>query len=197
MGEEVLAERDVEMEVIATNVMNTQLVDRQVERDTDTYQNVSPLVGELALGAILNYGNTPWTPAANTVRGEVFARSTVLGESDDGGDVGLRAEVVFHPFGEEQRPAYGYNEEGELVPIYATEPLLDEEGDRQTETLENVDGELVEVPLSEFVYDEEGDRIQAMTGTGNPNGPGVFVRLEEVFDDDDGTTLSGGLQFTF
>lgn len=197
LGEEILADREVVDTETDRIVRNAQLTDRQVEQDTDTYPNVSPLVGEVALGAILNYGNTPWTPAANTLRGEVFARDVVVGESDDGSDVGLRAEVVFHPFGEEQRPAYGYDDEGNLVPIFETEPLLDENGERQYKVLENVDGELVDIALNQFVYDENGDRIQETTGTGESSGPGIFIRLEEVLNDDDGTTLSGGLQYTF
>jgi len=196
MGEEFLADRTV-----ATNSTTlpgeTRLVDRQVETETDTYPNVSPLIGEIAFGGILNFGNTPWTPAANTLRGEVFGRGVVIGQSEDGGEVGLRAEVVFHPFGEEQRDAYGYDAEGNLVPLFQTAPLLDDNGEQQFTLLEGGHGEMVRVALNQFIYDENGDRIPELVGTGRSLGPGVFVRLEEVLSDDEGPTLAGGLQFTF
>ena len=197
LGEEFLAETEVIDANTQTFEGETRLVDRQVERDTETYPNISPLIGEIALGGILNVGNTPWTPAANTVRGEVFARGIVLGRSDEGGEVGLRAEAVVNLFGEEQRPAYGYNAEGDLVALYKTEPLLDENGEQRYETFEDVTGEMVEIALNQFIYDENGDRIPATVGTGRSLGPGIFARLEEVLSDDEGPTLAGGLQFTF
>jgi hypothetical protein len=197
LGDEFLAGAEV-VDVDSHNVVRgTRLVDRHVERDTDTYPNFSPLLGEVAFGGILNFGNTPWTPAANTVRGEVFARGIVLGQSDEGGDVGLRAELVFNPFGEEQRDAYGYDADGNLVPLYRTEPLLDENGEQVYEAFEDVNGEMIDIALNQFVYDENGDRIQDTVGTGQSLGPAVFVRLEEVLSDDEGPTLAGGLQFTF
>lgn len=195
IGDEFLFNSAVQNDVTEIHGEST-LVDRQVEIDTDTYPNFSPLLGEIALGSILNFGNTPWTPAANTLRGELFGRGVVLGQGSDS-DIGLRAELIFNPFGEEQRPAYSYDSEGNLVALYKTEPLLDESGEAQYQTLEDANGEIIEVAVNQFVYDENGDRIQETVGTGQALGPGIFLRLEEILTDDDGPTVAGGLQFTF
>ncbi|MGP1386574.1 MAG: hypothetical protein ACTS2F_23650 [Thainema sp.] len=173
------------------------LINRQVETGTDTYPNLSPLLGELALGAVLNFGNTPWTPAANTLRTELFVRGTTIGQCHDQDDIGLRAEVVFHPFGEEQRPAYEYDISGNLVPIFQTEPVRDRNQEAVHELVETVDGELLQVPVNQFIYDDNGDRIPETVGTGKTPGPGIFLSLEELLTDDDGPTVVGGLQLTF
>ncbi|NJL49347.1 MAG: hypothetical protein HC929_20245 [Leptolyngbyaceae cyanobacterium SM2_5_2] len=74
-------------------------VHHQVTTATESYPNLSPVLGELAFGGVLNLGNTPWTPAANILRAEVFMRGIVIGQSHDSGDTGLRAEAVFNPLG--------------------------------------------------------------------------------------------------
>ncbi|MGP1383053.1 MAG: hypothetical protein ACTS2F_05795 [Thainema sp.] len=195
-GTEFLYDSTIDAQSTST-VGDPVLVNRQAEASTDTYPNFSPLVGELALGYVLNFGNTPWTAAANTIRAELFARGVVLGQQSDGGDVGLRAELVVNPFGEQQRPAYGYDADGNLFPIYKTAPQLDENGDAMFTLIEDVNGNPVQVALNQFIYDENSDHIQETVGTGDPVGPGIFLRVEEVLTDDDGPLVSGGLQFTF
>ncbi|MEM9949716.1 MAG: hypothetical protein AAF810_27100, partial [Cyanobacteria bacterium P01_D01_bin.36] len=99
-GEEILVDSET-FETI--EVMDSELIEMDQESDTrsDSYANVSGVQGELALGGVLNFGNTPWSSAANTVRAELFARDTVIGLSDDAGtETGWRAEMLFHPFGE-------------------------------------------------------------------------------------------------
>jgi hypothetical protein len=196
MGEEFWADSIVDVDTTTIHG-NPVLMDRQVKVSTDTYPNVSPLLGEFALGGLLNFGNTPWTPAANTLRTELFARGTAIGYCHDQDDIGLRAELVFHPFGEEQRPAYGYDTDGNLVPLYKTEPVLDNNQEALFELVETVDGELSQVPIGQFVYDDNGERIPETVGTGRTSGPGIFLSLEELFTDDDGPTVVGGLQYTF
>jgi hypothetical protein len=196
LGSEFLADSTVDIESSVTH-NDPILIDRQVDTDTDSYPNLSPLLGEIAFGGILNFGNTPWTPAANTLRTELFARATAIGESHDQDDVGLRAELVFYPFGEERRPAYGYDTDGNLVPIYQTEPVLDSNSEVAVEQVENVHGEVIEVPIYRFVHDDNGERILETVGTGRTSGPGIFVNIEELLTDDDGPTVAGGLQLTF
>lgn len=193
---EVLASRtiDIDRAIIPWQPI---LINRQVETGTDTYPNLSPLLGELALGAVLNFGNTPWTPAANTLRTELFVRGTTIGQCHDQDDAGLRAEIVFHPFGEEQRPAYEYDISGNLVPIFQTEPVRDRNQSVMHELVETVDGELIQVPVNQFVYDDNGERIPETVGTGRTPGPGIFLTLEELLTDDDGPTVVGGLQLMF
>lgn len=196
MDREFLADSIVDVETSLTH-SDPILIDRQVETDTDSYANLSPLLGEIAFGGLLNFGNTPWTPAANTLRTELFARATAIGESHDQDDIGLRAEIVFYPFGEEQRPAYGYDTNGNLVPIFCTEPVFDANQAAIVELVENAEGELIEIPVYQFLYDDHGERIPEMVGTGRTSGPGIFVTLEELLTDDDGPTVAGGLQLTF
>lgn len=171
------------------------LADRQVEITTESYPNFSPVVGELALGGILNFGNTPWTPAANTLRAEVFLRGTVLGRRDGGADAGWRTELVFNPFGEEQRPAFYYDPQGNVTPIYQTAPVLDEAGQPVFALIENVNGEVVEVATNQFIRDEAGELVQDTVGTGVSRGPGLYLRLEGLFDNNDSTSVIGGLKF--
>jgi len=160
---------------------------------TDSYPNFSAVQGEIALGAVMNLGNTPWTTAANTVRAEVFARDVVVGRGGDGVQTGWRAAVAFHPFGEQQREAYQYDESGEVVPIYKTEPVLDESGNP---VMEQVGGEIV-MAVNQFVLDAGGDRMAQMVGTGVAKGPGVYIGIEDVSDDDEGVLVAGGVQFSF
>ena len=164
---------------------------------SDSYVNAAPVRGELALGGVLNFGNTPWTPAANTLRAELFTQETVFGRSSSSDtDLGWRAELMFHPFGEVRREGFQYDEAGELVPLYQTEPVM-ENGQRVVDLLAAPDGTTVEVPVNRFVLDENGDRIPLKVGTGRSKGPGLYVRVEGDFDDGDETFVDGGLQFTF
>jgi hypothetical protein len=171
------------------------LTDRQVEITTESYPNFSPLVGELALGGILNFGNTPWTPAANTLRAELFVRGTVIGQRNNGADAGWRTELVFNPFGEEQRPAFFYDQDGNVTPIYKTEPVLDAAGQPVYEQIETVAGDMVEVATNQFVRNEAGELIQDTVGTGVSRGPGLYLRLEGLFTGNQGTSVIGGIKF--
>ncbi|MEO1068606.1 MAG: hypothetical protein AAFW95_05725 [Cyanobacteria bacterium J06638_6] len=171
------------------------LIDHQVGVRTDSYPNFSPLMGELALGSILNFGNTPWTPAANTIRGELFVRDTVIGQGDDGADVGWRTELVFNPFGEEQRPAFYYDPQGQAIPIYQTEPVFDAAGQPVYEEITTATGEVVAVATHQFILDETGEQIQQTVGTGVSLGPGFYLRLEDLFTDNNSISVIGGLKF--
>ena len=171
--------------------------DEEVTTRTDSYPNFSALQGEVALGAVMNLGNTPWTTAANTLRAELFARDVVVGRGGDGVKTGWRAEAAFHPFGEQKRDAYRYDEAGEVVPIYQTEPMRNEAGEVLTEMLSDEAGNEVEVEVNRFVLDEAGDRVAQKVGTGVAKGPGIYISIEDVIDDDEGVLVAGGLQFSF
>ncbi len=196
LGEETQTDSFTEetVEVLDTRV---SISDQSSSSDTDSYANASPISGEIALGGVLNFGNTPWSPAANTVRAELFARDTVIGRSSNDSEVGWRAQATFYPFGEVQREGYQYDEVGNLVPLYQTEPDVDASGQRKVDLLPMANGDMVEVPVSKFVVDENGDRIAQEVGTGRPKGPGVYVRVEDAWDDGDGAVVDGGLQFAF
>lgn len=196
LGEEVLTDSFSEetVEEVGSRIVSA---DESIETDTDTSANASPIFGEIALGGVMNFGNTPWSPAANTVRAELFARDTVVGRSSDDSEIGWRAQATFHPFGENRREGYQYDEFGNLVPLYQTEPDMDENGQQKVELLMADSGDMVEVPVSKFVLDENGDRIPQEVGTGRPKGPGIYLRVEDAFDDGDGAVVDGGLQFTF
>lgn len=174
----------------------------QVERDeadtvgTDTYPNVSPLQGELAIGMVYNFGNTPWSAAANNVRAELFTRGMAFGQQGDI-RVGWRSEVIFYPFGEVRRPAYQYDEAGNTMPVYRTEPVLKADGSPLTESVTTNGGNVIEVAVNQFVTNEEGVRFTETVGTGRAKGPGVYLRLEDVFGDDDSLSVAAGLQLTF
>lgn len=172
-------------------------LDERIETDTDSYANFSAVRGEIALGSVFNFGNTPWTTAANTIRAELFAQDTVIGRGSDDGNVGWRAEVAFHPFGEVKRDAYRYDESGNVVPIYRTESVRDTSGNVATETLTDADGNVIEVAVNDFVLDENGEKMMASVGTGVAKGPGVYLRVQDVFDDDSGVVVAGGLQYSF
>ncbi|PSN16278.1 hypothetical protein C7293_03480 [filamentous cyanobacterium CCT1] len=194
LGPEYVAASTTEItdrEVLADS---TSLIDRQTTTERESYPNLTPLRGELAIGGVLNIGNTPWTPAANVLRAELFTQGTTIGQGR-GGDTGWRVEAVFNPFGEQQRPAYRYNLANRLAPIYKTTPLLDENGDQVVTLLANADGQPLPVETYEFVYDETGDRIIETVGTGEPVGPGVYLRVEDVFNGDSGLSIFGGLKF--
>ena len=161
----------------------------------DSYPNFSAVLGELTVGGIYNFGNTPWSAAANTVRAEVFYRDTVFGESSNDSDFGIRGEVVFHPFGEVKRDAYQVNAAGDVVPVYQTEAVLDADGNQVMETVTDGNGESAAIAVSQFVLDEAGDRIAQRVGTGRSRGPGAYLRVENTFDD--GTEVAGGIRLAF
>lgn len=195
-GAESLIDSVTEEDTITVDSQRV-LTDQVVTTESRTNPNFSPVQGELALGGVLNFGNTPWTPAANTLRAELFARNTVFGRGNSGTPVGLRAEVVFHPFGEVQREAYQYDEAGNVVPIYATEAVMDADGQPMKKMLADENGQAVELAVNRYAVDEGGDRIAQTVGTGRAKGPGIYLRLEDIFSDDDGMEIAGGLQFTF
>jgi hypothetical protein len=174
----------------------TELIDQQITTYQETFPNVSPLLGELAIGGVLNIGNTPWTPAANTLRAELFTQGTVIGGGNDGAATGWRVEAIFNPFGEQQRPAYGVDLAGNVTPIYQTQPALDANGQQLVTLLANASGHSIPVDTYQFVLDEAGERIPKTVGTGTPIGPGAYLRLEDIFRED-GMTLEGGLTFNF
>jgi hypothetical protein len=172
------------------------LVGQDTSTEQDSYPNFSPVQGEVALGAVLNFGHTPWSPAANTVRAEVFVQEVIFGRGD-GAETGWRAELVVHPFGEKQGAAFQYNEAGQVVPVYQTEPLLDADGTQVLHTLAGEDGTAVAVLAHQFLLDQAGDPMAQMVGTGQPRGPGLYLRVEDVFSGDSATRLAGGIQFDF
>ncbi len=195
-GAETLTDSTVEETIEPTEVRILSVDQGPTTVDNDSYPNFSPVRGELALGGVYNFGNTPWTAAANTVRAELFTRDTVFGRSSGGFDTGLRAEVVFHPFGEVRRDAYQYDAAGNAVAIYQTEPMLNAAGEQMMEVLTSAD-KAVDVPVNQFAVDETGDRIAQQVGTGRAKGPGVYLRLEDVLSDNDSAIVAGGIQFSF
>lgn len=194
-GEEALVETTSSESTEVISSQDTE-IDRETTTDRETRVNFAAVQGELALGGVLNFGNTPWSPAANTVRAELFARDTVLGRSSRESETGWRAEVIFHPFGEVTKEAYQYDSAGNVVPVYKTEPVMD--GNQQLiEMLVADDGEAIALPVNRFALDESGDRIAQEVGTGRAKGPGVYVRLEDAFSDGNGALIAGGIQFAF
>ncbi|MEM9090812.1 MAG: hypothetical protein AAGC93_18950 [Cyanobacteria bacterium P01_F01_bin.53] len=195
-GEEVLvsSETTETVELLSSDMVE---MDRETTDGSDSYANFSSVQGELALGGVLNFGNTPWSTAANTFRAELFARDTVIGRSGNGSEVGWRAEAIFHPFGEVQREAYQYDEAGNAVPVYQTEAVLADDGEQMMETITDVNGRPVNVGVNRFALDADGNRMPQMVGTGDAKGPGVYVRVEDAFDDDEGVVVAGGLQLSF
>ena len=170
--------------------------DQQTTSDSDSYANFSSVQGELALGGVLNFGNTPWTAAANTLRAELFTRNDVFGRGN-GSETGWRAEALFHPFGEQQRAAHQYDAAGNTVALYQTESVRDAEGAQVMEMLTQADGGTVAVPVNQFVLNKSGDRLAQTVGTGRAKGPGVYLRVEDVLTGDEGAAIAGGLQFSF
>ena len=173
---------------------------REISREQETITtressaNFSAVLGEVAVGGVYNFGNTPWTAAANTVRAEVFYRDTVFGRDAGDSEVGIRGEVVFHPFGEVKRHAYQVDAAGEVVPVYQTEPVLDATGRQITELVTNDTGESVEIPVNQFLLDEAGDRVAQQVGTGRAKGPGAYLRVENAFGNDSGVEVAGGIR---
>ncbi|MFK8186155.1 MAG: hypothetical protein AB8B99_22500 [Phormidesmis sp.] len=195
-GEEVLTDTlttDESQQILATR---TAEVAADETHSTDSYANATPLQGELSVGSIFNFGNTPWTAAANTLRAEVFLREHVLGRGS-GSESGWRAALTFHPFGEQQRDAYHYNAAGDAMPLYRTEPVMDENGQPQMEKMATADGKAIEVAINRFVLDDAGDRIPATVGTGRSRGPGVYMRVQDTWNSHSSLTIDGGIQFSF
>lgn len=194
-GEETLVSSEVID--VTSELVSGELIegDTTTTEGSDSYANVSSLVGELAIGGVYNFGNTPWSQAANTVRAELFARDSIFGRS--GSETGWRAELLFHPFGEVKREAFQYDTAGNVVPIYKTEPVLDVNGQQVMQMLTSADGGMVEMMVNQFALDENGDRISQTVGTGTAKGPGIYVRVEDTFDDNEGVIIAGGLQFAF
>jgi hypothetical protein len=199
-GEEFLTDSDTSE---SRMLLNSEVIERdQVSTtETDSYANFSAVQGELALGGVLNFGNTPWTAAANTLRAELFASDTVLGRAGGGSlggsETGWRTELIFHPFGEVQRPAYHYDAEGTAIALYQTEAVMDASGQPLMETLVGIGSEAVVVPVNRFVLGEGGDRIAQTVGTGKAKGPGMYVRIEDKLNDSEGVLVAGGFQFNF
>ena len=196
LGDRELIEEDVQETVLTEARRDLSQEEELVTRD-DSYPNFSAISGEAVFGGAYNFGNTPWTAAANTLRAELFYRDTVIGRSNRDSETGVRAEVVFHPFGERKREAYRYDEEGNVVPVYQTEAMKDEAGNRMVETLTGENGETVDLAVNQFVLDEAGDRIPLRVGTGKAKGPGAYLRAENTFDSSDGIEVEGGLQLSF
>ena len=194
-GEEVLRES---VTTESRQIIDTRIVGIEADEvsGTDSYANTTPLRGELAVGSVLNFGNTPWTAAANTLSAEVFFRETILGRGA-GSESGWRAALTLHPFGEEQRAAHQYDEAGELVPVYRTEPVKDASGQQRVEKIATVNGEVIEVAVNRFVRDENGDRIPAMVGTGRSRGPGLYLRMQDLWNNRASLSIDGGIQFSF
>ena len=162
-GEEKLVD-SVRTDSVALVEPETVEPDEQATTRTDSYPNFSAVWGEIALGAVMNLGNTPWTTAANTVRAELFVRDVVVGRGSDGAKTGWRAEVAFHPFGERQRDAYQYDEAGEVVPVYRTKRVLDENRKGMMASLLDESGRAMAVAVNRFVLDEGGDRVIQKVG---------------------------------
>ncbi|MEM6450618.1 MAG: hypothetical protein AAF703_09925 [Cyanobacteria bacterium P01_D01_bin.105] len=194
-GEEVLAETTT-TESVEVLVDRTEMVTADAGSQSDSYANATPLQGELAIGGVLNFGNTPWTAAANTLRAEIFLRENILGRGASSAS-GWRAALTFHPFGEEQREAYQYDETGQAVALYQTEPVMDKNGQPRMEKVATATGDVVEVAINRFVLDEVGDRIPTMVGTGRSRGPGLYVRVQDTWNNRDSLTVDGGIQFSF
>ena len=196
LGEEALIQTETSE---TTEALSSRIIaerDRETTTERDSYANFSAVQGELALGGVLNFGNTPWSPAANTVRAELFARDTVFGRGSRGSETGWRAEVIFHPFGEVKKEAYQYDDAGNIRPVYQTEPVIDD-GQHRVESITAAEGEVIEVPVNQFVIDENGDRVAQTVGTGRAKGAGVYLRLEDVLSDSEGALIAGGIQFAF
>lgn len=206
-GEEVLADSTT-TEVIETLDTRTSIIERDATTETDSYANAAPVEGAIALGGVFNFGNTPWTPAANTLRAELFLKNTIIGRSSEGAEVGWRAAAIFHPFGERQRAAYQYDEAGRAIPLYKTEPVIDASGEPVVEMIRAASGETVAVQVNRFITAADSDadrnsavapsrRIPQTVGTGRARGPGVYIRAQDTWNDDDGVMIDGGVQFSF
>ncbi|MEL6553839.1 MAG: hypothetical protein AAFQ63_10320 [Cyanobacteria bacterium J06621_11] len=196
-GEEQLFTQEIVSEEFILQDAEVLEADSVTSTRRESEANFAPVSGEITLGGILNFGNTPWTAAANTLRAELFARDTVIGRSSSGSEVGWRAEAIFHPFGEAQRDAYQYDQDGNVVPVYQTQAAFDGSGNRLTDLLTGADGQQVEMPVSEFKLDDDGNLMVETVGTGVSRGPGVYVRVEDAFDDGDSVLVAGGVQFSF
>ncbi|MGB7485202.1 MAG: hypothetical protein WA901_03360, partial [Phormidesmis sp.] len=93
--------------------------------------------------------------------------------------------------------AYQYDAAGNVVPVYQTQAVVDAGGKQVMETLVGLDDEQVEVPVNAFRLDELGERVLQTVGTGVSRGPGVYLRVEDAFDDGDSVQFAGGVKFNF
>ena len=189
---------DVEEDVSVVNQTVREISQEQelITRQ-ERYPNFSAVQGELTFGGVYNFGNTPWTAAANTVRAEVFYRDTVFGYDTDSSGVGVRSEIVFPPFGEVMRDAYQVDATGNVIPVYQTEQMLDANGDPVVELVTDKNGESRAIAVNQFLLDDNGDPITQRVGTGKASGPGAYLRVENVFDGDDGVQIEGGIRLSF
>lgn len=96
------------------DIVHTSATDSVSETESRSGINASALTGDLSLGLVANLSNTVWTPAANTIRAELFASDSVLGRGD--AEYGARLEIIYNLFGERTRPAHTYLE-GQVVPV--------------------------------------------------------------------------------
>ncbi|MEO1068854.1 MAG: hypothetical protein AAFW95_07000, partial [Cyanobacteria bacterium J06638_6] len=135
-----------------------------------------------------------WTPAANTLRAELFTQGLAVG-TGNGGSTGWRIETVINPFGEEHRPAYSIDPAGNVTALYQTEPLLDEFGDPVIALIADASGGSLPIVTHRFVTDESDDRIPLAVGTGRAIGPGIYFRLEGGFSGQTSPSVVGGLKF--
>lgn len=195
-GDEVLTDTEVTTDEDPFEIREREISrEQEITTTTDSYPNFSAVQGELTFGGIYNFGNTPWTAAANTVRAELFYRDTVFGQGSGDSDIGIRGEVIFHPFGEVKRDAYQVNAAGEVVPVYQTEAVLDTSGDQMIDTVTGESGETGEIAVNQFVLDEAGELVPQRVGTGRAKGPGAYLRVENVLDGE--TEIAGGIRLSF
>ena len=53
------------------------------------------------------------------------------------------------------------------------------------------------MPVNDYMLDAAGGLMAQMVGTGQSKGPGVYLRVEDAFDDGESVLFAGGLQFNF
>lgn len=190
---------DIVEQDISTVAQPAREISREQEsiNRKESYPNFSAVQGELTFGGVYNFGNTPWTAAANTIRTEVFYTDTVFGNDTDSSGVGVRGEVVFHPFGEVRRDAYQVDAAGSVVPVYQTEQVLDANGNPVVEIVTDEAGESRAIAVNQFLLDNNGDPIAQQVGTGKAKGPGAYLRIENIFDGDNGVEVAGGIRLAF
>lgn len=172
------------------------LLDRKTTVSKESHPDFAPVTGEIRAGVIHQWGGTPHTAAANSASLDLYAKGVVLGQSDKGAVGGVRLEVILNPLGEEQKPAYRVTKEGNVEPIYKTRPVKDAEGNNVYATLKDKDGKDMQVQVNEFVRDKDGNLVQETTGTGRPNGPGIYLRVDkELIGDGRALSIQGGVKF--
>ncbi|EDX84753.1 hypothetical protein S7335_2450 [Synechococcus sp. PCC 7335] len=121
----------------------------------------------------------------------------MFGNDADRSGVGIRGELVFHPFGEVKQDSYQVDLAGNAIPVYQTEPLLDDSGNPVVEIVTDENGESWAIAVNQFVLDENGDPIPQRVGTDQSKGPGAYLQIENVFGGDDGVEVAGGIRLSF